>query len=110
MSIPGVEGVSGRGLMIGEHNLNFAIQHRLVEQGDTRIIDGLAKIVALFDTSGAGRWSALQFLLDRDPNLADTPGRILVDGRVDDVVASARACLEPTRIEARQPFWCGNSV
>jgi hypothetical protein len=88
-----VKSGSALGMMQGDE-LTLPRFQFITEQGDTRIVDGLAKIVALFDTSGAGRWSALQFLLDRDPNLADTPGRVLVEGRVDDVVASARAYLD----------------
>jgi len=66
----------------------------LIGRGDAHIIEGLGKIVPLFDTSGAGRWSALQFLLDKDPNLADTPGHVLAEGRIEDVVAAARAYLD----------------
>jgi hypothetical protein len=35
----------------------------------------------------------LQFLIDADPNLADTPQRILAVGRIDDVVTAAKAYL-----------------
>ncbi|SJM33609.1 hypothetical protein [Mesorhizobium delmotii] len=59
----------------------------------THIVEGLGKVVKLFDTSRAGRWSALQFLIEKDPNLGDTPTHVLIKGRVDDVVNAARAYL-----------------
>ena len=65
----------------------------VADEGDTRVIDGLARVLKLFDSSGAGRWSALQFLIDDDPNLADTPSYVLVKGSVDDVVNAAKAYL-----------------
>ncbi|NEJ20368.1 hypothetical protein GR247_09320 [Rhizobium leguminosarum] len=60
----------------------------------TRLIEGLAKVTKLFDDSGAGRWSMLQFLIDTDPNLADTPQRKLAEGRVEDVIRAAKAYLD----------------
>jgi hypothetical protein len=72
----------------------------VAEGGKTAVVDGLAKIVKLFDTSGAGRWSALQFLVDTDPNLADAPRHALAEGRIDDVVHAARAYLGTDADEA----------
>lgn len=80
--------------MMRDNELTLPKFQFVTEQGDARIVDGLSKIVTLFDKSGAGRWSALQFLLDRDPNLANTPGRVLAEGHIDEVVASARAYLD----------------
>lgn len=54
-------------------------------------IDGLPKVIKLFDT--AGGWSALQFLIEQDPNLGTTPRLALIDGRINDVVAAAEAYL-----------------
>ncbi|OOO27819.1 hypothetical protein BS627_03675 [Agrobacterium salinitolerans] len=54
-------------------------------------IDGLPKVIKLFKT--AGGWSALQFLIEQDPNLGTTPRLALIDGRVDDVVSAAEAYL-----------------
>lgn len=88
-----VKSGSALGMMRGDE-LTLPKFQFVTEQGDTRIIEGLSKIVTLFDKSGAGRWSALQFLLDKDPNLMDVPGRVLAEGRIDDVVASARAYLD----------------
>lgn len=84
---------SALGMMRGDE-LTLPKFQFLTGQGDVHIIEGLAKIVRLFDTSGAGRWSALQFLLDKDPNLADAPAHVLAEGRIKDVVAAARAYLD----------------
>jgi hypothetical protein len=54
-------------------------------------IDGLPKIIKLFET--AGGWSALQFLIEQDPNLGTTPRLALIEGRIDDVIAAAEAYL-----------------
>ncbi|WP_421405386.1 hypothetical protein [Agrobacterium fabrum] len=54
-------------------------------------IDGLPRIIKLFDT--AGGWSALQFLIEQDPNLGTTPRLALIEGRIDDVIAAAEAYL-----------------
>ncbi|WP_246647564.1 hypothetical protein [Rhizobium laguerreae] len=54
-------------------------------------IDGLPKVIRLFET--AGGWSALQFLIEQDPNLGTTPRLALINGRVDDVIAAAEAYL-----------------
>lgn len=43
--------------------------------GKTGIVAGIERVVRPFMESGAGAWSALQFLLDRDPNL----GRPVID-------------------------------
>ena len=43
----------------------------------------------------SGEWSALQFLVEPDPNLAGKkPLDVLVDGHVSDVLAAARAYLD----------------
>jgi hypothetical protein len=74
---------------------------QFVAEGEkTAVVPGLAKIVKLFDSSGAGRWSALQFLVDTDPNLADAPRHALAEGRIDDVVHAARAYLGADADEA----------
>lgn len=60
-------------------------------EGKTAFVPGLSDIVRLFDR--AGGWSALQFLLDPDPNLAQTPIEALKAGRNDEAIAAARAFL-----------------
>jgi hypothetical protein len=47
--------------------------------------------IKLFDN--AGGWSALQFLIEHDPNLGTTPRLALIDGRVEEVVEAAGADL-----------------
>jgi len=88
-----VKSGSALGMMHGEE-LTLPKFQFIDERGKMRLIEGLARVVSLFDKSGAGRWSALQFLIDKDPNLADTPSRILVEGRVEDVVNAAKAYVE----------------
>ncbi|YCI03130.1 hypothetical protein M1D34_02575 [Ensifer sp. D2-11] len=83
---------SAFGLMHGSEIVLPKFQFITVDN-DTRLLEGLAKVTKLFDDSGAGRWSMLQFLIDTDPNLADTPQRILAGGRVGEVVTAAKAYL-----------------
>ncbi|WP_051341581.1 hypothetical protein [Azospirillum halopraeferens] len=57
---------------------------------------GIAPVVKLFETSGAGPWSALQFLIDTDPNLGRPPVEALATGDPSAVRAvehAARAYL-----------------
>ena len=54
-------------------------------------LPGLADIVRIFGR--AGGWSALQFLLDPDPNLGKPPIEALHEGAVPAVVAAARSYL-----------------
>jgi hypothetical protein len=58
------------------------------------ILEGLGKIVKLFDGSKAGRWSALQFLLEQNPNLAMAPVEALRTGKLQQVVNAAAAYLD----------------
>lgn len=84
---------SALGLMEGAELVLPKFQ--FVEEGDrTSILDGLAKVIKLFDTSRAGRWSALQFLLDQDPNLAMPPVEALRTGEIERVAAAAAAYLD----------------
>jgi hypothetical protein len=64
------------------------------DSNSPKIIEGLGNIVKLFDKTKAGRWSALQFLIEKDPNLRDTPTHALTEGRVQDVVNAAMAYLD----------------
>jgi DNA-binding Lrp family transcriptional regulator len=56
------------------------------------ILPGIPEIVRLF--SVAGGWSALQFLVEADPNLAKPPIQALKEGRVAEVVRAAKAYLD----------------
>jgi hypothetical protein len=59
----------------------------------THLVERLSEVVTLFDETQAGRWSALQFLVECDPNLGEAPIRSLSQGRVETVVDAARAYL-----------------
>ncbi|NSZ03146.1 hypothetical protein G6M70_04785 [Agrobacterium tumefaciens] len=83
---------SALGLMHGSEIVLPRFQF-LALDGGTRLVDGLVKVTRLFDDSGAGRWSMLQFMIEADPNLAETPLRVLSEGRVEEVVAAAQAYL-----------------
>jgi hypothetical protein len=62
--------------------------------GNRKIVEGLKQIVSLFDESGAGRWSALQFLSEPEPNLdGQKPIEVLKGGDTDRVAHSTRAFL-----------------
>ena len=60
--------------------------------GRFEALSGLAQVLRLFKS--AGGWAALQFLAERDPNLAATPFEALSAGRANDVVHAARAYLD----------------
>ena len=64
------------------------------EADSPKIVEGLGSVVKLFDIAKAGRWSALQFLIEKDPNLGDTPIHMLTQGRVQDVANAAKAYLD----------------
>jgi hypothetical protein len=59
----------------------------------THLVEGLSQVVKLFDEAQAGRWSALQFLVEHDPNLGEAPIRSLSEGPAETVVNAARAYL-----------------
>jgi hypothetical protein len=61
------------------------------EKGSRKFLPGLTKVLRLFRP--VGEWSALQFLVDTDPNLATSPRAALMDGRIDEVLNAARAYL-----------------
>lgn len=65
----------------------------VVKDGKLKIVDGLGAVVREFDDAGAGRWSALQFLIEIDPILKRTPLEALKVGERDAVVRAARAYL-----------------
>lgn len=65
----------------------------VTQNGKPKIVEGLADVVRLFDSSGAGRWSALQFLTGIDPNLGTAPLEVLRAGKKESAVNAARAFL-----------------
>lgn len=83
---------SALGLMQGVELVVPSAQF-VTKDGKTKIVDGLNKIVALFDSSGAGRWSALQFLVGVDPLLSKPPLEALKQGEPDSAVRAAGAYL-----------------
>lgn len=88
-----VKSGSALGMMEGDELVLPKFQ--FVEEDDrTSILDGLAKVIKLFDASRAGRWSALQFLIEQDPNLARAPVEVLKTGEVQQVANAAAAYLD----------------
>lgn len=82
------------GTALGMMNGSELVLPRLqwMSDGDKVVfVPGVDKIVRLFER--AGGWSALQFLVDEDPNLEQPPIEALLAGRLDDTVAAARAYL-----------------
>jgi hypothetical protein len=61
--------------------------------GKTVIIAGIERVVRPFLDSKAGAWSALQFLLDQDPNLGRRPIDAAKEGDIAAVEHAARAYL-----------------
>ena len=61
--------------------------------GKLKIVEGLGAVMREFDDFGAGRWSALQFLIEIDPTLRRTPLEALKAGEQDATVRAARAYL-----------------
>lgn len=81
---------SALGMMNGNELVLPQIQW--VQSGErTTVLPGLSDVLKLFNS--AGGWSALQFLLDPDPNLSLSPIDALKAGRVNEVTAAARAFL-----------------
>lgn len=78
------------GMMDGEKLVLPRLQ--FVTGGDkVKLVNGLSDVVSLFER--AGGWSALQFLVENDPNVGAAPIEGLNAGRVKAVVAAARAYL-----------------
>jgi hypothetical protein len=61
--------------------------------GKTVIVAGIERAIRPFLETKAGAWSALQFLLEADPNLGRRPIEALRDGNVAGVENAARAYL-----------------
>lgn len=65
----------------------------VTKNGKVKIVDGLGAVMREFDGSGAGRWSALQFLIEVDPTLQRTPLEALKSDEQGAAVQAARAYL-----------------
>ena len=63
------------------------------DRNGTKVLDGVGTVAKLFKETAAGPWSALQFLIEKDPNLGRTPIEALKDGQVKQVEHAARAYL-----------------
>jgi hypothetical protein len=81
---------SALGMMDGDELVLPRLQW-IESGGKTAFVRGLSEIVKLFDR--AGGWSALQFLVDPDPNLAQPPIEALRARRIDEAISAARAFL-----------------
>jgi hypothetical protein len=65
----------------------------VVGDGRTTIVGGIERVVRPFLDAKAGAWSALQFLLDPDPNLGRPPIDALRAGEVVGAEHAARTYL-----------------
>jgi hypothetical protein len=83
---------SALGMMLDERILVPRLQLASID-GKVAIIGGIERVVRPFLESKAGAWSALQFLVDHDPNLGKPPIDALRAGNVASVEHAARAYL-----------------
>ena len=83
---------SALGVMRGSEIVVPSIQFVEGEKG-LQIVDHLRDVLLPFAESGAGNWSALQFLIEQDPNLEDSPLTLLRGGKAAQAVAAARTFL-----------------
>jgi hypothetical protein len=65
----------------------------VTEGKETTILSGIDRIAKVFQESKAGPFSALQFLIDADPNLEARPIDVLKKGNADAAYQAARAYL-----------------
>lgn len=83
---------SALGMMMESKLVLPRMQFVPAEDG-TVLVQGLADVLRLFYEANAGGWSALQFLIERDPNLGEPPIEALSRAEVEAVVNAARAYL-----------------
>jgi hypothetical protein len=83
---------SALGMMLGSRIVVPRLQ-LVSANGKTVIVTGIERIVRPFLESKAGAWSALQFLIDRDPNLGKPAIDALKAGDVTGAEHAARAYL-----------------
>lgn len=69
------------------------LQFHKAAAGRLSLIPGIEQTLAPFNEAEAGGWSALQFLIEHDPNLGAVPITVLRAGEVSRVVDAARAYL-----------------
>ena len=88
-----IKGDAALGLMIGETFVVPSAQF-VTDDSGTRVVAHLRDVLTLFSKSGAGGWSALQYLIEPDPALGGAvPLDLLKIGDVAKVVAFARGYL-----------------
>jgi hypothetical protein len=80
------------GLMVGDTFVVPSAQF-VEDDGGTHVASHLRDVLSLFSGSGAGTWSALQFLIEPDPVLGEVPLDMLKAGKHEQVVAITRAYL-----------------
>ena len=88
-----IKGDSALGLMIGK---TFVVPSAQFVTGgsETHVVAHLKDVLTLFSTSGAGSWSALQYLVEPDPALGGAiPLDLLKTGENAKVVASVSGYL-----------------
>lgn len=77
--------------MMRGSELVFPMAQWVSRDGEFEWINGLPSVLKLFHS--AGDWSALQFLIEEDPNLGTSPRLALIDGRIAETVGAAEAYL-----------------
>ena len=80
------------GMMVGNEIIVPKLQI-VGEAGAARVLAGIDAVTKLFRETQAGPWTALQFLVGRDPNLGDVPINALRARDVVPVIEAARAHL-----------------
>ncbi len=80
------------GMMRGDRIVLPKLQF-VTTAGKTKILPGIDRVAKTFDESNAGPFSALQFLIEVDPNLEARPIDVLKNGDIDAVHLAARAYL-----------------
>lgn len=83
---------SALGVMLGNEIVVPSIQF-VERDGGLEIVPGLREVMDVFTGASTGHWTALQYLVERDPMLAGVPFDLLLQGEVDRVVQAARAYL-----------------
>lgn len=64
-----------------------------LQMRDGQALPGIERVTMAFQLADAGAWSALQFLIELDPNLGRRPIEALRAGEVEAVEHAARAHL-----------------
>ncbi len=87
-----ISGGSALGMMVDNEIVVPKLQI-VGKHGAAKILTGIGAVTKLFRQTEAGSWMALQYLVDPDPNLGQSPIDALRAGGVQPVVEAARAYL-----------------